>query len=271
LLLFIFSIFLKEKFVNDYKIYCIFIFFLQTMMNNNDSDKSNKNKQKQIQMTEKSNTQQFNQSSHNSYKNRHYRYKKQIKNDHTKRESIGSHQVHHTTQTHFQNESNHQVSTSSDNQNENNDDYEDHIIFIHDDDTKEEEPPIYSIRLSQLGHNNQPHNQPHNQTHNQTHNQPHNQSHNQTHNQTHNQSHNQSHNQPEFKDGECQSEDWDVICCKLDKNCIVYFSQLGLVTLCVCVSLYQIVSGGNNNRDFFIALLSSSLGYVLPAPTLKKK
>ena len=204
------------------------------MMNNNDFDKSNKNKQKQIQMTEKSNT---HQSNHNSHKNRHYRYKKQIKNDHTKRESIGSHQVHHTTQT--------QISTSLDNQNENkenkenkenNDDYEDHIIFIHDDDTKEEEPPIYSIRLSQQHNNHQTHN-----------------------------------NHPEFKDGECQSEDWDVICCKLDKNCIVYFSQLGLVTLCVCVSLYQIVSGGDNNRDFFIALLSSSLGYVLPAPTLKKK
>lgn len=79
--------------------------------------------------------------------------------------------------------------------------------------------------------------------------------------------------QTEHKDEECQSEssEWDVICCKLDKNCIVYFSQLGLITLCVSVSLYQIISGSQSNRDFFIALLSSSLGYVLPAPTLKKK
>ena len=79
--------------------------------------------------------------------------------------------------------------------------------------------------------------------------------------------------QTDHKDEECQSEksEWDVICCKLDKNCIVYFSQLGLITLCVSVSLYQIVSGSQSNRDFFIALLSSSLGYVLPAPTLKKK
>ena len=75
----------------------------------------------------------------------------------------------------------------------------------------------------------------------------------------------------EYKDEECQSEDWNIICCKLDKNCIVYFSQLGLITLCVSVSLYQIVSGSQTNRDFFIALLSSSLGYVLPAPKLKKK
>jgi hypothetical protein len=79
--------------------------------------------------------------------------------------------------------------------------------------------------------------------------------------------------QTDHKDEECQSEssEWDVICCKLDKNCIVYFSQLGLITLCVSVSLYQIVSGSQSNRDFFIALLSSSLGYILPAPTLKKK
>ena len=79
--------------------------------------------------------------------------------------------------------------------------------------------------------------------------------------------------QTEQKDEECQSEssEGDVICCKLDKNCIVYFYQLGLITLCVSVSLYQIISGSQSNRDFFIALLSSSLGYVLPAPTLKKK
>lgn len=114
---------------------------------------------------------------------------------------------------------------------------DDHIIFIHEDD--DENIPrthIYSHNNSAFPHFSQ-------QT------------------------------QTEHKDEECQSEkiEWDVICCKLDKNCIVYFSQLGLITLCVSVSLYQIISGSQSNRDFFIALLSSSLGYVLPAPTLKKK
>lgn len=188
-------------------------------MNNND-------KQKQIQMTEKKSTQPNQQNQ--PHRNRHYRYKKQQKNE--KRESVV-------------NNFNQQVSTVSTNtidEKENKDDHDndDHIIFIHDD-INEEEPPIYSIRLSQLAHNTSTNTQMN------------------------------EHN--EQKDKECQSEDWDVICCKLDKNCIVYFSQLGLITLCVSVSLYQIVSGSDNNRDFFIALLSSSLGYVLPAPTLKKK
>ncbi len=191
-------------------------------MNNND-------KQKQIQMIEKKSTQQPNQP----HRNRHYRYKKQQKNE--KRESVI-------------NNFNQQVSAVSTNTKEDKDhkdidnkddhDNDDHIIFIHDD-INEEEPPIYSIRLSQLAHNTSTNTQMN------------------------------EHN--DQKDKECQSEDWDVICCKLDKNCIVYFSQLGLITLCVSVSLYQIVSGSDNNRDFFIALLSSSLGYVLPAPSLKKK
>ena len=62
---------------------------------------------------------------------------------------------------------------------------------------------------------------------------------------------------------------WDVGCCKLDKRCIMYFSQLAILTICIGTSLYQ-VSTKNDNRDFWISLLSTSCGVLLPSPRLKK-
>jgi len=65
--------------------------------------------------------------------------------------------------------------------------------------------------------------------------------------------------------------EWSIGCLgKLDRRCVVYFSQLGILGMCIAVSLYQ-VSTKEDNKDFWIGLLSSSIGILIPNPKLSKK
>ena len=65
--------------------------------------------------------------------------------------------------------------------------------------------------------------------------------------------------------------EWSIGCLgKLDRRCVVYFSQLGILGMCIAVSLYQ-VSTKEDNIQFWIGLLSSSIGVLLPQPKLSKK
>lgn len=65
--------------------------------------------------------------------------------------------------------------------------------------------------------------------------------------------------------------DWNFGCCKLNKNCVQYFSQLGIIIICIGTSIYQITNHANDDkRDFWVALLSSSVGYIMPNPKMNK-
>lgn len=80
---------------------------------------------------------------------------------------------------------------------------------------------------------------------------------------------------PKNKTQRAQSEEdynWSIGCLgKLDKRCITYFSQMSIIATCVGVSLYKISSmADEKEKQFWIALLCSSIGYVLPQPQLKK-
>lgn len=61
---------------------------------------------------------------------------------------------------------------------------------------------------------------------------------------------------------------WSFGCFQLDKDCIVYFSQIVIISACVATSLYNLCNN-TNNKDFWIALLSSMTGYILPNPKLR--
>lgn len=63
---------------------------------------------------------------------------------------------------------------------------------------------------------------------------------------------------------------WDCCCVALDKNCIVYFTQMFILLIVICVSLYKLVDGDPISRDLFISLLSSSIGIIIPNPKLSK-
>ena len=66
------------------------------------------------------------------------------------------------------------------------------------------------------------------------------------------------------------SPEWNVFGKKIPKAEVVYISQILLIYI---VSLACIInlSIGIEHRDFWIALLSSSIGYILPNPTLKTR
>ena len=79
--------------------------------------------------------------------------------------------------------------------------------------------------------------------------------------------------QKEMKDEmtECLDEiHWDLGCIRIPKDCIVYFSQMIIIGCVISVSLYKL-STENEKLEFWASLLSGSVGYILPQPTLKKK
>lgn len=66
-----------------------------------------------------------------------------------------------------------------------------------------------------------------------------------------------------------EDDKWNFGCCRLDRRCVQYFAQLGLLSVCITTSLYQ-VSTNSDNREFWISLLSSCIGVIVPNPKLKK-
>jgi hypothetical protein len=65
--------------------------------------------------------------------------------------------------------------------------------------------------------------------------------------------------------------EWSIGCLgRLDRRCVMFFSQISILGLCIGVSLYQ-VSIKEDNKDFWIGLLSSCIGILIPNPKLSKK
>ena len=71
-------------------------------------------------------------------------------------------------------------------------------------------------------------------------------------------------------DGEQSSRsNWNVFGNKIPKEEIVFFTQVILIYI-VCVACIINLSIGNGNSNLWTSLLSGSLGYLLPAPKLRK-
>ena len=71
-------------------------------------------------------------------------------------------------------------------------------------------------------------------------------------------------------DGEQSSRsNWNVFVNKIPKEEIVFFTQVIFIYI-VCVACLINLSIGNGNSNLWTSLLSGSLGYLLPAPKLRK-
>jgi len=80
---------------------------------------------------------------------------------------------------------------------------------------------------------------------------------------------NESRYHNEFHHPRTPKNKWNLGCFYLDKECISYFVQMIVLFCIIAVSLYK-VSTTTESKELWISLLSSCMGYILPAPTLKK-
>lgn len=62
---------------------------------------------------------------------------------------------------------------------------------------------------------------------------------------------------------------WRFLGQDVPKAEIVYFCQIIIIVTIIVASIVNI-SMGNGNTELWITLLSSSAGYILPSPTIRK-
>jgi len=65
-----------------------------------------------------------------------------------------------------------------------------------------------------------------------------------------------------------ETQEWS--CEHTTKDCIVYISQLTVCLIIIITSIINLTLDYTSNRETWLVLLSSCLGYLLPSPTLKK-
>ena len=68
---------------------------------------------------------------------------------------------------------------------------------------------------------------------------------------------------------ERSSTTWAICGKGIPKSEIVFFSQVILIYVVVCLCLFNLTSG-RGDSNLWSALLSGCLGYLLPSPTIKK-
>jgi hypothetical protein len=64
-------------------------------------------------------------------------------------------------------------------------------------------------------------------------------------------------------------KDWSVFGSRVPKQEIVFFRQIVIIYTVICVSIFNLTRG-HGQSDLWTALLSSSLGYLLPNPKIRK-
>ena len=66
------------------------------------------------------------------------------------------------------------------------------------------------------------------------------------------------------------SSRWTVCCHEVPRREVIFFAQVGILYVVICVSLANL-SLGVGNQTLWSSLLSGWLGYLLPAPKIGKK
>ena len=64
-------------------------------------------------------------------------------------------------------------------------------------------------------------------------------------------------------------ESWQMCCSKSDRHFIKYVVQVAMGASVIIFSMIQIATGNQENNEIYFSLLSGTMAYFLPSPSMK--
>ena len=69
-----------------------------------------------------------------------------------------------------------------------------------------------------------------------------------------------------------QQNTWRSCCYDLDKNAVMYFTQVGIIFFVICFAVFKLITDNSEgSQTIYMSLLTLCVGIVSPQPTFKKK
>ena len=69
-----------------------------------------------------------------------------------------------------------------------------------------------------------------------------------------------------------QQNTWRSACLVMDKNAVMYFTQIGIIFFVICFAVFKLITDTTEgSQTIYMSLLTLCLGLVAPQPTFKKK
>ena len=69
-----------------------------------------------------------------------------------------------------------------------------------------------------------------------------------------------------------QQNTWRSCCYDLDKNAVMYFTQVGIIFFVICFAVFKLITDNSEgSKSIYMSLLTLCVGILSPQPTFKKK
>ena len=76
--------------------------------------------------------------------------------------------------------------------------------------------------------------------------------------------------QPAEQHSVASDKEWNVFGRRVPRSEIVFFAQILILYTVIVTSIYNLSRKDNEDKNLWTTLLSSSIGYLLPNPKIKK-
>ena len=69
-----------------------------------------------------------------------------------------------------------------------------------------------------------------------------------------------------------QENTWRSLCLVVNKNAVMYFTQIGIIFLVMCFAVFKLITDTSDGaQTIYMSLLTLCIGVISPSPTFKKK